>query len=309
MPGCRDVADGCVLAEVLSRYIPKDVQLHAFERATSRQRKKVNWKLLTKIFKAWSAQFQAAISSERIQILTILVRSLQKFQLPIDSRLEDSVIDADEAAAVKILVILHDFLIDQQERQQDIEVSDAELEPSLHLHPNPFATVAAQHIFHESLPWTAAHMKLPIAPPRQDWQQQQQQWRETPWQYSTFMPDYAAEDLQQSLHNKDPYEQTDDPCQLGPSLEYDKQPRSIDWQPYTDTEFQAAAPRKYWKLGKLGRGPESYTEKVNHAVAARSVFETGALVLSQHMTSWRPFALVINAVRNLPSVESQSQRF
>lgn len=49
--GCRDLADGCILAEILSKYLPKDVQLHAFERATSTQRKKGNWKLLAKIFK------------------------------------------------------------------------------------------------------------------------------------------------------------------------------------------------------------------------------------------------------------------
>ncbi|KAK9852832.1 hypothetical protein WJX84_005857 [Apatococcus fuscideae] len=48
---------------------------------------------------------------------------------------------------------------------------------------------------------------------------------------------------------------------MHPSLEYDKQPRPTAWQPYTDAEFQAVATKKYWKLGKLGRGPESDAEK------------------------------------------------
>ncbi|KAK9849001.1 hypothetical protein WJX84_005072 [Apatococcus fuscideae] len=102
----RDLADGCILAEILSKYLPKDVQLHAFERATSRQRKKANWKLLTKILKS--------------------------YRFPIDSKLEDSIIDADEAAAFEILVVLHDFLIEQQDWQQEENRDEPSCSQSLH---------------------------------------------------------------------------------------------------------------------------------------------------------------------------------
>ena len=51
MSACRDLADGCVIAEVLSKYLEQDIQLHSFERVTSTQRKRDNWKLLAKVFK------------------------------------------------------------------------------------------------------------------------------------------------------------------------------------------------------------------------------------------------------------------
>ncbi|KAK9833001.1 hypothetical protein WJX74_004012 [Apatococcus lobatus] len=222
----RDLADGCILAEILSKYLPKDVQLHAFERATSRQRKKANWKLLTKILKS--------------------------YRFPIDSKLEDSIIDADEAAAFEILVVLHDFLIEQQDWQQEENRDEPSCSQSLHSEQ-----YAAQHLFQESLPWSAGHVQPTMMP---SWQQQQQQQQYGIWQHESCMPDLTAQGDPQSLYYENPHEQHVD-ADLSPCLEYDKQPRPIVWQPYTDTDFQPAAPRKYWKLGKLGRGPESEADK------------------------------------------------
>ena len=48
---CRDFANGFLVAEVLSKYFPDDVQMHSFENVTSIQRKKSNWHLLKRFFK------------------------------------------------------------------------------------------------------------------------------------------------------------------------------------------------------------------------------------------------------------------
>ena len=47
----RDFANGFLVAEVLSKYFPDDVQMHSFENVTSAERKKSNWHLLKKFFK------------------------------------------------------------------------------------------------------------------------------------------------------------------------------------------------------------------------------------------------------------------
>ncbi len=48
---CRDFANGFLIAEILSRYYPADVQMHSFEAVASSTRKKQNWHLLEKLFK------------------------------------------------------------------------------------------------------------------------------------------------------------------------------------------------------------------------------------------------------------------
>lgn len=47
----RDFANGFLVAEVLSKYFPDDVQMHSFENVTSIERKRSNWHLLKKFFK------------------------------------------------------------------------------------------------------------------------------------------------------------------------------------------------------------------------------------------------------------------
>lgn len=183
---------------------------------------------------------------------------MQKYRFPIDSKMEDSIIDADEAAAVEMLMMLHDFLIEQQEWQEgDSHLVEEDPEQS-----------ASQHLFQNSLPWVAMDLQQTSAPA---WEQLQESGIRQP---NNLLPQSIAHETQQSLQ----WMQYEPPCEsqegpsLGPSLEYDKQPRPTSWQPYTDVEFQQAAPRRYWKLGKLGRGPESDAEKVTNLSLLLSPF-------------------------------------
>ncbi len=47
----RDFSNGFLLAEILYRYYPTEVQLHSFENVNSIERKRQNWSLLMKLFK------------------------------------------------------------------------------------------------------------------------------------------------------------------------------------------------------------------------------------------------------------------
>lgn len=50
-PCSRDFANGFLVAELLARYYPADVQMHSFSNVHSAERKKNNWFLLNKFFK------------------------------------------------------------------------------------------------------------------------------------------------------------------------------------------------------------------------------------------------------------------
>lgn len=52
MRACRDFANGFLVAELLSCYFPADIQLHSYSNVHSLERKKNNWYLLDKFFKA-----------------------------------------------------------------------------------------------------------------------------------------------------------------------------------------------------------------------------------------------------------------
>ncbi|CAD7697495.1 unnamed protein product [Ostreobium quekettii] len=47
----RDFSNGFLVAEILSRYFPSDVQMHSFENVSSIERKKSNWHILEAFFK------------------------------------------------------------------------------------------------------------------------------------------------------------------------------------------------------------------------------------------------------------------
>jgi len=51
LPTRRDLANGCVVAEILARYFPQDVSLHSFENVSSLPLKDANWHLLLKLFR------------------------------------------------------------------------------------------------------------------------------------------------------------------------------------------------------------------------------------------------------------------
>ena len=46
---CRDFANGCLVAEILSWYYPQDVQLHSISNGTSVQTRLANWQLIDKV--------------------------------------------------------------------------------------------------------------------------------------------------------------------------------------------------------------------------------------------------------------------
>ena len=47
----RDFANGFLLAEVLARYYPSDIEMHSFENVASTELKRANWAVLCKLFK------------------------------------------------------------------------------------------------------------------------------------------------------------------------------------------------------------------------------------------------------------------
>ena len=163
---------------------------------------------------------------------------------------------ADEAAAVETLVILHDFLIQHQDGHEAPE--DSEM-----VHDMPYSQAGAYHGQHVPLHGmqsqaSSLHQGMQASP--WAWQQQHQfpTWSAWPL-YSSNEPGPGHQ------YQSYPYDQSwgfQEDCSVGPSLEYDKQPRPTTWQPDTDTDQGSAASRKYWKLGKLGRGPETEAEKV-----------------------------------------------
>lgn len=64
----RDLANGCVVAEILARYYPQDVSLHSFENVSSLPLKDANWHLLLKLFK--------------VRLLFILLQAVNTSGLP-----------------------------------------------------------------------------------------------------------------------------------------------------------------------------------------------------------------------------------
>merc|ERR1719235_2286646 len=46
----RDISNGYVVAEVLSKYFPSKVQLHNFDKGSAIDKKLANWQLLQKVF-------------------------------------------------------------------------------------------------------------------------------------------------------------------------------------------------------------------------------------------------------------------
>jgi hypothetical protein len=49
--GRRDFANGFLVAEILSKYFPQDIQMHSFENVTSQELKMANWRVLEKFFR------------------------------------------------------------------------------------------------------------------------------------------------------------------------------------------------------------------------------------------------------------------
>lgn len=47
----RDLSNGFIYAEILSRYFPADIHMHSFENVTCTELKKANWHVLSKFFK------------------------------------------------------------------------------------------------------------------------------------------------------------------------------------------------------------------------------------------------------------------
>lgn len=55
----RDLANGYLVAEILSRYFPKEVDMHSFENVCSLTLKECNWHVLLKLFKVTSYSHRA----------------------------------------------------------------------------------------------------------------------------------------------------------------------------------------------------------------------------------------------------------
>lgn len=51
MGSCRDFANGFLVAEILSRYFPKEIEMHNYDTGISLVKKKDNWSLIEKFLK------------------------------------------------------------------------------------------------------------------------------------------------------------------------------------------------------------------------------------------------------------------
>lgn len=80
----RDLSNGFLVAEILSRYYPSEVAMHSFDNSVSLERKRSNWKLLSKL--------------------------LVKKGIPIDSSMIEQVVTVEGDAAAETLQALYDFI-------------------------------------------------------------------------------------------------------------------------------------------------------------------------------------------------------
>ena len=80
----RDLSNGFLVAEILSRYYPSEVAMHSFDNSVSLERKRSNWKLLSKL--------------------------LHKKGIPIDNNMIELVVTVEGDAAAEALQILYNFI-------------------------------------------------------------------------------------------------------------------------------------------------------------------------------------------------------
>jgi hypothetical protein len=134
----RDFANGFLIAEVLSRYYPSDIEMHSFENVTSMERKRANWVVLEKLFKVrpqlwgegghrrpfrqWSTRRYALLTLRSAPAAAAsLSRNLlapspppspcmQRRSIPVDSQLVEAVITAEGDAASDLLQLLYAFI-------------------------------------------------------------------------------------------------------------------------------------------------------------------------------------------------------
>ena len=58
----RDFTNGFLVAEILSKYYPAEVQMHSFDTGTAKGAKKSNWVLLERIFLVYLINLEAIVS-------------------------------------------------------------------------------------------------------------------------------------------------------------------------------------------------------------------------------------------------------
>lgn len=49
------------MAEILSRYFPKDIEMHSYDNGTALAKKKDNWALIEKFLKVCSSNFRVSL--------------------------------------------------------------------------------------------------------------------------------------------------------------------------------------------------------------------------------------------------------
>ncbi|GMH39954.1 hypothetical protein BSKO_07858 [Bryopsis sp. KO-2023] len=94
----RDMANGFMVAEILSRYFPEDVQMHSFENATCTHFKRDNWIQLQKILTRREIELPEAIVVGTMEgdygvgvgLLEMLYETLNQKKLPEPEQLPDS---------------------------------------------------------------------------------------------------------------------------------------------------------------------------------------------------------------------------
>ncbi|KAL0055443.1 hypothetical protein WJX82_000533 [Trebouxia sp. C0006] len=287
----RDFANGFLVAEVLSKYFPDDVQMHSIENVTSIERKKSNWHLLKKFFK--------------------------RYDVPVSKDDVDQVMAAADGAIVKLLQIIYNYVHEdpaaQSEQQPEYH------EEQQYYHPTAMPGYSSGSAYSPSSPYSPSGVSQ--QPAGESWPQQypagmqypspmamQQAPQYSQQMFSAGMP-HHMQAPQQMMGNTVQYAAGYQPGGYTPgqdqhegsmpSIEYDRRPRAVEYKPYTQQDYSsrnydAKMQKEYWKLGTLGPQIEDEDLQAKRKKAeelkdlARSIREKNARLASMATATARP---------------------
>ncbi|EGD73659.1 hypothetical protein PTSG_05371 [Salpingoeca rosetta] len=128
----RDVANGYVIAEILSRYFPTKVKMHNYDKGSAIEKKMDNWRLLQKVFQTEGIEVDPKFINGCIHckpgaaepIITTLYKALTHRKCAIKTNLKPTELVSDpdlESTTTKVNEIIA--------KQQQLKRFDKETDP------------------------------------------------------------------------------------------------------------------------------------------------------------------------------------